>query len=61
MTLIFQEAGIGHIGRCPHEEVLVAINSHNRLLFHKKLGVSKERKITFSLVSVYLYHYFSVS
>ncbi|CAH2009067.1 unnamed protein product [Acanthoscelides obtectus] len=49
MTLILQESGIGGIGRCPHEELLVAANSNNRVLFHKKLGKTKDRKIAFPL------------
>lgn len=50
MTLILQESSIGHIGRCPQEEYLLAVNSYNRILFHKKLGVHKEKKIAFPLV-----------
>lgn len=50
MTLILQEASIGHIGRCPQEEYLLALNLNNRILFHKKLGTYKEKKIAFPLV-----------
>lgn len=50
MTLILQESNIGHIGRCLEEEYLVAIDSNNRILFHKKLGRYKEKKLTFPLV-----------
>lgn len=61
MTLIFQEVGIGYIGRCPHEEVLIATDSQSRILFHKKLGRSKEKRIEFPLVSIfYLFISFSV-
>ncbi|CAH0560261.1 unnamed protein product [Brassicogethes aeneus] len=49
MTLIFQESGLGHISRCPKEEVLMATNSSGRVLFHKKLGTTRERKIEFPL------------
>lgn len=50
MTLIFQEASIGQIGRCPQEEYLLAVNPNNRVIFHKKLGNYKEKKIAFPLV-----------
>lgn len=49
MTLVFQEAGIGYNGRCSHEEVVIAANNSNRVLFHKKIGKSRERKINFPL------------
>lgn len=49
MTLIFQESGIGHQARCKKEEVLIATNSKGRVLYHKKLGTYKERKIDFPL------------
>lgn len=50
MTLIFQEAGIGQMGRDPNEEAIVAVNNNNRVLFHRKLGQSRERKVEFPLV-----------
>lgn len=50
MTVILQESSIGHIGRCPEEEYLLAVNSDSRVLFHKKLGKHKE-KIVLPLVS----------
>ncbi|RZB40661.1 translation initiation factor eIF-2B subunit epsilon [Asbolus verrucosus] len=49
MTLIFQEAGIGQIGRDSREEVVIAVNNNKRVLYHKKLGQSRDRKITFPL------------
>ncbi|CAH1159671.1 unnamed protein product [Phaedon cochleariae] len=49
MTMILQEAGIGHIGRCPEEEIIIATNEQNRILFHKKMGKTKERKLEFPL------------
>ncbi|XP_068906213.1 translation initiation factor eIF2B subunit epsilon isoform X2 [Tenebrio molitor] len=49
MTLVFQEAGIGQMGRDPTEEVVVAVNNNRRVLFHRKLGQSRERKIEFPL------------
>ncbi|KAJ3658200.1 hypothetical protein Zmor_009954 [Zophobas morio] len=49
MTLIFQESGIGQMGRDPNEEAVVAVNSSNRILFHRKMGQSRERKIEFPL------------
>lgn len=54
MTIILQESNIGHIGRCPEEEYLVAINSNNRILFHKKLGKYTEKKLAFPLVRKFL-------
>lgn len=50
MTLVFQETSIGHIGRSPQEEYLLATNSTNRILYHKKLGTYKEKSLTFPLV-----------
>ncbi|KAJ8919240.1 hypothetical protein NQ315_003823 [Exocentrus adspersus] len=49
MTVIFQEAGVNHISRCPQEELLVAINSQNRILSYKKMWKNKERKLDFPL------------
>ncbi|VEN47365.1 unnamed protein product [Callosobruchus maculatus] len=62
MTLILQESAIRGIGRCPHEELLVATDSHSKLLFYKKLGSSKDNKLEFPLeifldnASVSLHH-----
>lgn len=50
MTLIYQESGIGSLGRCLKEEVVIASNKYKRILFHKKLGCSKARRIDFPLV-----------
>lgn len=52
MTLIFQEAGLGQIGRNPKEEVIIAANTNGRVLFHKKVGQSRDRKIDFPLVII---------
>ena len=62
MTLIFQESGIGQMGRDPNEEAVVAVNSSNRILFHRKMGQSRERKIEFPLVSwtIFLTQFFSI-
>ncbi|XP_008192840.1 translation initiation factor eIF2B subunit epsilon isoform X2 [Tribolium castaneum] len=49
MTVIYQEAGIGQMGRDLNEEVVVAVNNNNRVLFHRKLGQSRDRKIEFPL------------
>ncbi|KRT81753.1 hypothetical protein AMK59_5175 [Oryctes borbonicus] len=49
MTLIYQEAGVGQYGRCPREEIVVASNSENRILFHKKINHGHDRKINFPL------------
>ncbi|KAK9738530.1 eIF4-gamma/eIF5/eIF2-epsilon [Popillia japonica] len=49
MTLIYQEAGVGQYGRCPREEIVLASNSDNRVLFHKKINYNNERKINFPL------------
>ncbi|KAL3266919.1 hypothetical protein HHI36_011069 [Cryptolaemus montrouzieri] len=49
ITLIYQEAGIGQIGRCPKDEVVVATDSKDRILFHKKIGLSREKKVDFPL------------
>lgn len=54
MTLILQEASPGHIARCRQEEYLLAVNSNNRILFHKKLATYKEKKIAFPLVAEFL-------
>ncbi|KAG5897934.1 hypothetical protein JTB14_014048 [Gonioctena quinquepunctata] len=62
MTLVLQESGIGYIGRSPDEEILIATDSQKRILFHKNLGKTRERKIEFPLdiflenPSVSLYH-----
>lgn len=52
MTLIYQEAGVGQYGRCPREEIVLASNSDNRVLFHKKINYNNERKINFPLVYI---------
>lgn len=49
MTLVFQETGIGYHGRCVQEDVILAINNANRVLFHKKIGKTRERKINLPL------------
>lgn len=50
MTLVFQKAGVSQKGRDYTEEVVLASNAHNRILFHKKLGQSHESRIEFPLV-----------
>lgn len=50
MTLLYQESGVGSLARCLKEEIVVASNKENRILFHKKLGYFTERKIDFPLV-----------
>ncbi|XP_023012406.2 eukaryotic translation initiation factor 2B subunit epsilon isoform X1 [Leptinotarsa decemlineata] len=49
MTLVLQEAGVGYIGRCPEEEMLVLVDPDKRILFHKKLGKIREKNIKFPL------------
>lgn len=53
MTIILQESN--YIGHWPEEEYLLAVNSNNRILFHKKLGYYKEKNIVFPLVSKFTY------
>nr|CAI5869040.1 unnamed protein product [Callosobruchus analis] len=49
MTLILQESGTKSIGRCPNEELLVATNSHSKVLFYRKAGRGKDEKLKFPL------------
>lgn len=51
MTVVLQKAGVGQTGRCLTEELVVASNSSNRVLLHKKLGQTYEKKIKFPLVT----------
>lgn len=51
MTLIYQETGVGSLARCLKEEIVMASNKDNRILFQKKLGHSRSKKIEFPLVS----------
>lgn len=51
MTVVLQKAGVGQTGRCLTEELVLASNSSNRVLFHKKLGQTHEKKIKFPLVT----------
>lgn len=50
MTLIYQESGVGSLARCLKEELVIASSKDNRIIFHKKLGCSREKKIDFPLV-----------
>lgn len=52
MTVIYQESGIGSLARCLKEEIVIASNKDNRMLFHKKLGCSRAKKIDFPLVNI---------
>ncbi|KAL1509543.1 hypothetical protein ABEB36_004258 [Hypothenemus hampei] len=62
MTVLFQESGLGHMSLCPEDEALVAVNSNNRVLFHKKTYKSSQKKVDFPLEmflensSVSIYH-----
>lgn len=64
MTLVYQEAGVGQNGHKYSDEVVIASNEKNRILFHKKLGHTSDRKINFPLVSapdswlVHIYPFF---
>lgn len=49
MTLIYQQTGTGYMGRCPSEEVVIASDAKNRILYHRKLNESMERKFTLPL------------
>ncbi|XP_076256049.1 eukaryotic translation initiation factor 2B subunit epsilon isoform X2 [Rhynchophorus ferrugineus] len=49
MTLIYQESSIGHMALCPQDETIIAYNSKNRVLFHKKTQKTKEKRVTFPL------------
>lgn len=51
MTLVYQQAGVGQNAHKYSDEVVIASNSNNRILFHKKLGHSGDRKINFPLVN----------
>lgn len=52
MTIILQETGIGQIGRCENEDLLLISTSNNCLLFHEKLGKTKHNKIDLPLVNI---------
>lgn len=52
MTLIYQETGVGSLARCVREEIVIAANKDQRILFHKKLGCSRDKKIEFPLVNI---------
>ncbi|CAG9838374.1 unnamed protein product [Diabrotica balteata] len=62
MTVILQEAGIGHIGRNSLEDILLATDIHNRVLFYKRHSKSRERKLNFPVEmflenpTIYLLH-----
>nr|XP_022901654.1 translation initiation factor eIF-2B subunit epsilon [Onthophagus taurus] len=49
MTLIYEESTTGQYGRCPTEEIVVASNLQNRILFHKKIGLTKTKRIDIPL------------
>ncbi|XP_066154666.1 translation initiation factor eIF2B subunit epsilon [Euwallacea fornicatus] len=49
MTLVFQESGLGHKSLCPQDEVIIVVNSKNRVLFHKKTYKTAGKKIDFPL------------
>lgn len=58
MTVVFQEAGINHISRCPQEEILIAVNSQRRILSYKKMWKNRDRKVDFPLVHMNFYQLF---
>lgn len=50
MTLVYQQTGVGQNAQKYSDEIVIASNECNRILFHKKLGHSGDRKINFPLV-----------
>lgn len=55
MTLIYQESSIGHMALCPQDETVIAYNSKNRVLFHKKTQKTMEKRVTFPLVYIKIF------
>lgn len=55
MTLVYQQAGVGQNTHKYSDEVVIASNANNRVLFHKKLGHSSDRKINFPLVRYFIF------
>ncbi|XP_030765131.1 translation initiation factor eIF-2B subunit epsilon isoform X3 [Sitophilus oryzae] len=49
ITLVFQESALGHRSLCPQDESLVAYNNKNRVLFHKKIQKSRDKKAVFPI------------
>lgn len=50
MTIVYQKVGVGQNAHKYSDEVVIAANAANRILFHKKLAHSNDKKIKVPLV-----------
>ncbi|KAK9870340.1 hypothetical protein WA026_006425 [Henosepilachna vigintioctopunctata] len=45
ITIVYQKAGVGQIGRSAEDDIVVAVDHNNRVLYHKKTRLLEDKRI----------------